>query len=89
MNGRGEATAYGAVTIVNALATGKGAAFGIDLWTKATVELSDDKTIETIILNEKNENTLLVEKCVRAVLDRIWRENARRKSANRVDYPDR
>jgi shikimate kinase len=71
MNGRGEATAYGAVTIVNALATGKGAAFGIDLWTKATVELTDDKTIETTILNEKGENTLLVEKCVRAVLDRF------------------
>ncbi len=69
MNGRGEATAHGAVTIVNALATGKGAAFGIDLWTKATVVLSNDRTIETIILNEKNENTLLVEKCVRAVLD--------------------
>jgi shikimate kinase len=71
MNGIGESTAYGAVTIVNALATGKGAAFGIDLWTKATVELSDDKTIETTILNEKSENTLLVEKCVRAVLDRM------------------
>jgi shikimate kinase len=71
MKGRGEATARGAVTIVNALATGKGAAFGIDLWTKATVELSSDKTIETTILNEKNENTLLVEKCVRTVLDRF------------------
>jgi shikimate kinase len=71
MNGRGEATAYGAATIVNALATGKGAAFGIDLWTKATVELSDDRVIEANILNEKGENTLLVEKCVRAVLDHI------------------
>ena len=71
MSGRGEATAYGAVTIVNALATGRGAAFGIDLWTKATVELSDDETIEAIILNEKNESTLLVEKCVRAVFDRF------------------
>jgi shikimate kinase len=71
MNGHGEAVAYGAVTIVNALATGKGAAFGIDLWTKAKVELTDDGDIETTILNEKNENTLLVEKCVRAVFNRF------------------
>jgi len=71
MNGHGEAVAYGAVTIVNALATGKGAAFGIDLWTKARVELTDDGDIETTILNEKNENTLLVEKCVKAVFNRF------------------
>ncbi|HID18612.1 TPA: shikimate kinase, partial [Candidatus Bathyarchaeota archaeon] len=31
----GEALAYGAATIVNALATGRGAALGIRLWTKA------------------------------------------------------
>jgi len=71
MSGRGEAIAYGAVTIVNALATGKGAAFGIDLWTKATVELTHDAKIETNILNDKGENTLLVEKCVRAILTRF------------------
>jgi shikimate kinase len=69
MNGHGEAIAYGAVTIVNALATGKGAAFGIDLWTKARVELTNDQAIETTILNEEDENTLLVEKCVRAVFN--------------------
>jgi shikimate kinase len=71
MNERGEAVAYGAVTIVNALATGKGAAFGIDLSTKARVELTNEGTIETTILNEKGENTLLVEKCVRAVFNRF------------------
>jgi len=66
-----EATAYGAVTIVNALATGKGAAFGIDLWTKAKVELTNDGIIETRILNDKKEKTLLAEKCVRAVFERF------------------
>jgi len=71
MNARGEAVAYGAVTIVNALATGKGAAFGVDLWTKARVELTHDGAVETTILNEKGENTLLAEKCVRAVFDRF------------------
>lgn len=64
-----EATAYGAVTVVNALATGKGAAFGIDLWTKAKVKLTQDNMIETRILNDENEKTLLAEKCVRAVLE--------------------
>jgi shikimate kinase len=71
MNERGEAVAYGAVTIVNALATGKGAAFGIDLWTKARVELTNDGAIETTILNEIGENTLFAEKCVRAVFNRF------------------
>jgi shikimate kinase len=71
MNRHGEAIAYGAVTIVNALATGKGAAFGIDLWTKARVELTNDGKLETTILNDKDESTLLVEKCARAVLNRF------------------
>jgi shikimate kinase len=71
MNSRGEATAYGAVTIVNALATGRGAAFGIDLWTKARVELTNDGKLETTILNDSGESTVLAEKCARAVLDRF------------------
>lgn len=36
-----EAMSHGAVTIVNAMATGKGAALGIDLWTKAKVTLTN------------------------------------------------
>jgi shikimate kinase len=64
-----EATAYGAVTIVNAIATGRGAAFGIDLWTRARVKLTDDGAIETRILNDEKESTLLAETCVRAVFD--------------------
>jgi shikimate kinase len=63
-----EATAYGAVTIVNAIAAGKGAAFGIDLWTKARVELTDDGVIEARILEDEKEDTLLAERCVRGVL---------------------
>jgi shikimate kinase len=64
-----EATAYGAVTIVNAIATGRGAAFGIDLWTRARVELTDDGAVETRILNDEKESTLLAERCVRGVFD--------------------
>jgi shikimate kinase len=67
----GEAIAHGAVTIVNALATGKGAAFGIDLWTKAKVSLTHDPVIEVRILDDDQEKTLLAEKCVRAVFNRF------------------
>jgi len=35
--GFGATIAHGAATIVNAIALGKGAAFGINLWTKAKV----------------------------------------------------
>lgn len=66
-----EATAYGAVTIVNAMATGRGAAFGIDLWTKAKVTLTEDAIVETRILNDNEERTLLAEECVRAVFKRF------------------
>ena len=71
MSGRGEALAYGAVTIVNALPCGKGAAFGIDLYTQAKVALTSDGAIEATILGGEGESTLLVEKCVRSVLDRF------------------
>jgi len=67
----GEAVAHGAVTIVSALATGKGAAFGIDLWTRAKVDLKDDPMIEARILNDEEEKTLLAEKCVRGVFSRF------------------
>jgi shikimate kinase len=70
-----EATAYGAVTIVNAMATGKGAAFGIDLWTKAKVTLTDDSIVRTRILNDNEERTLLAEECVRAVFKRFATPN--------------
>lgn len=62
-----EAAAFGAVTIVNAIATGKGAAFGIDLWTKARVKLTNDGVIETRILDDDKEGTMLAERCVRGV----------------------
>lgn len=64
-----EAAAFGAVTIVNAIATGKGAAFGIDLWTKARVKLTNDGAIETRILDDDKEGTMLAERCVRGVFE--------------------
>jgi shikimate kinase len=64
-----EATAYGAVTVVNALATGKGAALGIDLYTRARVNLTRDGVVEAKIRNDEQENTRLAVESVRAVLD--------------------
>ena len=41
MKGSGQAVAHGAASILNAFATGKGGAIGIDLWTRAKVSLRD------------------------------------------------
>src|SRR5919109_5582674 len=45
MSNTGQAVAYGAVSILNALATGKGSALSIELSTKATVKLRDGQII--------------------------------------------
>ena len=45
MTEQATAIAHGAATIVNAMALGKGAAFGVDLYTKAQVELTDEPSI--------------------------------------------
>ena len=59
------AIAYGAATIVNAIALGKGAALGVDLWTKAEVILTDDpKIISGEITSDRSEDTSLIEKTV-------------------------
>jgi len=70
-----EAISYGAATIVNAIATGKGAAVGVDLWTKARVELTDKpETIEVKILSDSSENPNLAKKTVETVLRRFGLE---------------
>jgi len=63
------ATAHGAATIVNAIALGKGAAFGVDLRTKAEVKLTNEPgVINAEIHSEPEESTLLIEKTVLRVL---------------------
>lgn len=66
------AIAHGAATIVNAIALGKGAAFGVDLWTKAEVKLTDKPSvIEAEIASDPEESTLLIEKTVLRVLQQF------------------
>jgi shikimate kinase len=67
--GKASAVAHGAATIVNAIALGKGAAFGVDLWTKAEVKLTSEVGVfEVKITSDPTESTLLVEKTVFRVL---------------------
>ena len=68
MTEKAEAIAHGAATIVNAIALGKGAAFGVDLWTKAEVRLSDEPNFITgEITSDTAESTVLIEKTVSRV----------------------
>jgi shikimate kinase len=69
LTGKATAIAHGAATIVNAIALGKGAAFGVDLWTKAEVKLTDEAgIISAEIASDPKESTLLIEKTVARVL---------------------
>ncbi|MBS7611680.1 shikimate kinase [Candidatus Bathyarchaeota archaeon] len=68
----GKAVAYGAVTVVNALATGKGSALSVSLWTEATVKLTDKPgVVDGVIVSDPQEDKMLMEKCVLKVLKRF------------------
>ncbi|MCW3983370.1 MAG: shikimate kinase [Candidatus Bathyarchaeota archaeon] len=75
--GKAVAVAHGAATIVNAIALGRGAAFGVDLWTKAEVKLTSEVGVfEVKITSDPTESTLLVEKTVTRVLRRFGLEKS-------------
>ena len=77
MSGKATAIAHGAATIVNAMAFGKGAAFGVDLWTKAEVKLTDEPhVIKAEITSNPKENTALMEKTVMQLLQRFSLDNS-------------
>jgi shikimate kinase len=68
LSGRAEAVAHGAATIVNAIALGEGAAFGVDLFTKAEVKLTDEPyVIKGEITSDPAESKLLIERTVTRV----------------------
>jgi shikimate kinase len=72
VTGNAEAIAHGAATIVNAIALGKGSAFGVDLWTKAEVKLTDEpNVIKGKITSDPAESTVLIEKTVSRVFKRF------------------
>jgi len=68
----GKAVAYGAITVINAISCGFGAALGIGLKTEASVKLTDRPgRIEGRILSDLEENPILIEKVVSRVLNRF------------------
>ena len=68
---KGHGLSHGAATIVNAIATGKGAAFGVDLKTEAWVELNDSGKVEVSIEGFQGESDELARRCVLNTLDRF------------------
>jgi shikimate kinase len=70
MTGNGQAVAHGAVTILNAFATGKGAAMGVDLWTRAKVTLQDrGGASAAIVASDPQRSSKLAVKVVEKVLE--------------------
>lgn len=67
---QGRAQAPGAGTILNAIATGVGAAFAIDIQTEATVILDTSNTIHGTISEDSTADTSLIEECVALTIDR-------------------
>jgi shikimate kinase len=77
LSNRALAVAHGAVTIVNAIALGRGAAFGVDLWTKAEVKLTSEAGIvEVEILSDVEECPQLVKKTALGVMKRFGLEKS-------------
>jgi len=69
LNGKAEAVSHGAATIINAIATGKGAAIGVDLWTKVRVQITEEPgIIQGKIMSDPSEKPVLIEKTVGRVL---------------------
>jgi shikimate kinase len=72
MTGKATALVHGAATIINAIALDKGAAFGVDLYTKAEVKLTDEPgLIKAEIESDPKESTLLIEKTVMRVFQKF------------------
>ena len=68
---KGRASACGAGTIINAIATWNGSAFAIDLRTTAEVELSEGRDGILGEVVDEGVDTTLIERCVKLVLDRF------------------
>jgi shikimate kinase len=55
--------------VLNALSTGVGAAFAIDVETTATVELDDSRSVTGTIADEGDADTDLIERCVELAIE--------------------
>lgn len=84
---KGHAVSYGALTIVNAISTGKGAALGIDLSTEAEVEIKDDPSFEIIIEGDPSEDRSLAVEAVSQVLTKFRRKGFGARVTTRSNIP--
>jgi shikimate kinase len=66
---RGRAAALGAGTVLNALSTGVGSAFAIDIETTATVELDGSGSVSGTIAEDADADTGLIERCVELAIE--------------------
>ncbi|GGJ13507.1 shikimate kinase [Halobellus salinus] len=66
---RGRAAALGAGTVLNALSTGVGSAFAIDIETSATVELDDSGRVTGTVAEDDGADTGLIERCVELAVE--------------------
>jgi shikimate kinase len=70
MKGSAQAVAHGAASILNAFATGKGGAIGIDLWTRAKVSLRNGAgEISGLVASDSQESSKLSITVVEKVLE--------------------
>ena len=70
MKGTGQALSHGAITILNAFPTGKGGALGIDLWTRAKVNLTEGHgEIFAFMSSDPDESNKLAITTVRKTLE--------------------
>lgn len=66
---KGKASSCGSATIINAIATGKGAAFALDLRVNAEVELVEGEDRIEGNIRGYSDDPLLIETCVKKVLE--------------------
>jgi len=73
---KAEAIAYGAITVVNAISIGKGAALGIGLWTRASVTLNNRRGMIHVKINsDPSESPKLARGVVGKVLQKFRLQN--------------
>jgi shikimate kinase len=68
---KGVASACGSATVINAIATGKGAAFAIDLRVRGEVELTNEPGRIVGRVGKTSESPKLIEICARKVLEKL------------------
>jgi shikimate kinase len=72
---RGRAIAFGAVSIVNAIASGKGATAGVKLKTEAEVEVRDEPGTWNVIVNGELKDSRLAIEVVKKVLNDLGKNS--------------